>query len=212
MQETIESIAGVVVERTDKEDIIFVKKSILDNMYQLIFEQRIKFKDIEKAVAEKSKPDDLRKVYSYFANELVKYLAAKLTKAKMAGFRGTPQTAKAQDKKMSKSEQFLERKRKEALEKASKENEEKSGQAEKIELIELKDIGKELEEREETMKKLGKKREQQQKSTETEYEKHTFLRIRSHLNFMLRQLKQPPVNVKSLKRSATQISTNGRLH
>ena len=140
-------------------------------MYQLIFEQRIKFKDIEEAVAEKSKPDDLRKVYSYFANELVKYLAAKLTKAKMAGFRGTPQTAKAQDKKMNKSEQFLERKRKEALEKASKENEEKSGQAEKIE---LKDIGKELEEREETMKELGKKREQQQKSTETEYEKHIF--------------------------------------
>ena len=131
MQETIESIAGVVVERADKEEVIFVKKNILDNMYQLIFEQRIKLGDIEEAVVEKSKPDDSRKIYSYFANELIKYLAAKLTKAKMAGFRGTPQKAKAQDKKISRSEQFLERKRKEALEKASKENEEKSGQAKK---------------------------------------------------------------------------------
>ncbi len=140
-------------------------------MYQLIFEQRIKLTDIEEAVGEKSKSDDSHKIYSYFANELIKYLAAKLTKAKMAGFRGTPQKANAQDKELSKSEQFLERKRKEALEKASKENEDKSGQAEKIG---LKDIGKDIEEREETMKELEKKREEQQKSTETEYEKHTF--------------------------------------
>jgi hypothetical protein len=172
MQDTFEPIAGLVVENADKEEIVFTKKSVVDNMFQLLFETRIKLEDIDTAVKQKVKPEDYKKIFNYIANELIKYLTAKLLKNKLSGFRSAPKKPLEKNIKLSKSEQFLERKRKKALEKAAKESEEKGGQAEKIG---LKEMGREIEEREEERLALEKKRMDQQQSTSEEYERHTYV-------------------------------------
>ena len=170
MKEFIEPIAETLVNNADKEEIIFVRNSAEDNMMQLIFEQRVTVENVDTAVNEKAPPETRKKIFLYIANELIKYLSAKLVKSRLSSFRSAPKSSQEPKKKLSKSEQFLERKRKEALEKTAQEESEKGGTAQKIG---LKDIGKEIEEREGEKQELEKKRQAQQEETETEYSKHT---------------------------------------
>ena len=143
MQDIFEPIADLVVKNADKEDVVFARKSVVDNMFQLIFETRVKLEDIDTAVKQKAKAEEFKKIFNYIANELIKYLSAKLMRNKLSGFRSAPKKPIEKNIKLSKSEQFLERKRKEALEKAARESEGKGKQAEKIG---LKEIGQEIEE------------------------------------------------------------------
>ncbi|MCH7781556.1 hypothetical protein IID62_00675 [candidate division KSB1 bacterium] len=170
MKDIVEPISEALVKDADTEDIIFTRSDPIDNSLQLIYEMRITLEDLETVITNLGKPGDKKKIVLYYANELVKYLSAKLAKGRQGSFRGGPQRAPEKQKKLSKSEQFLERKRKEARDKAAKDEKNKEGQVEKIG---LKEIGQEIQEHEKTMAEMDKKREEQQKSTEEEHSKHT---------------------------------------
>lgn len=170
MKDIVDPIAEGLVKSSDTEDIIFARSDPFDNMMQLIFEQRITSEDIDNTVEAKCEPEEQKKIITYIANELVKYLSAKLTKSRLGSFRSAPKQAQEPAKKLSKSEQFIERKRKKSLEKEAKESKNKEGTVEKIG---LKEIGQEIQEHQDKMAELDKKREDQQKSTEEEHKRHT---------------------------------------
>jgi len=170
MKDIVEPISEALVKDADTEDIIFTRSDPVDNSLQLLYEKRITIEDLETAITNLGKPEDKKKIILFYANELVKYLAAKLAKGRMGSFRGGPKKPIEKQKQLSKSEQFLERKQKEARDKAVKDEKSKEGQVEKIG---LKEIGEEMQANKEKMDELDKKREEQQKSTEEEHSKHT---------------------------------------
>jgi len=170
MRDIVGPISETLVEAADTEDVIFTRSDPVDNSLQLIYEKRITIEDLEKAITEHGKPEDKKKIILYYANELVKYLAAKIAKGRLGSFRSGPKQAPEKQIRLSKSEQFLERKQKEAREKAAKDEKGKEGQVEKIG---LKEIGEEMQANKEKMDELDQKREEQQKSTEEEHAKHT---------------------------------------
>jgi len=170
MKDIVEPISEALVKEADTEDIIFTRSDPVDNSLQLIYEKRVTIEDLDSVITNLGKPEDKKKIVLYFANELVKYLAAKLAKGRLGSFRSGPRQAPEKQKKLSKSEQFLERKQKEARDKAAKDEKNKEGQVEKIG---LKEIGEEMQANKEKMDELDQKREEQQKSTEEEHSKHT---------------------------------------
>lgn len=170
MKDIVEPISDALVKEADTEDIIFMRSDPVDNSLQLIYEKRINIEDLEAVITNLGKPEDKKKIILFYAKELVKYLAAKLAKGRLGSFRSGPKKGAEKQKKLSKSEQFLERKQKEARDKAAKDEKNKEGQVEKIG---LKEIGEEMQEHKEKMADLDQKREEQQKSTEEEHSKHT---------------------------------------
>jgi hypothetical protein len=171
MKDLLEPIAAALVDSSNIEGVIFAKKDKIDNLMQLMFEQRITIEKIDTAVKNNAKPDDIKKLFTFIANNLLKYLSERLKKSRFTGTRAAPSIQKIEEskRKLSKSEQFLERKRREALQKADDANAPKEGTVTKVG---LKEIGKEMKEHEEMMKTLDAKREEQQKTTEEERQKH----------------------------------------
>ncbi|MCP4725015.1 MAG: hypothetical protein GY863_08270 [bacterium] len=167
MSDVAEIIAENIVENADKEEIIFARSSKIDNMMQLIYEQRVTIDDIDEAIMQTAK-DDRKKFLLYFSNELAGYLSAKLSKLRASGYRSQPKTAGGKEEKKSKSDKFFEeRKRKQA----EKEAKERKGEG-TIEKIGIKEIGKELQEQKEQAEQLEEKRLEQQSIVEDEQARH----------------------------------------
>ncbi len=167
MSDAAEQIAENIVENANKEDIIFARSSKIDNMMQLIYEQRVTIDDIDEAVMQTAK-DERKKYLLYFSNELASYLTAKLAKVRASGYRSMPKKATEKENKKSKSEKFLEQRKRKQQEKEAKE---KKGEG-TIEKIGLKDIGKELQEQKEQAEALEEKRKEQQDIVQEEQAKH----------------------------------------
>jgi hypothetical protein len=167
MSDVAEKIAENIVEKADIENIIFARSSKVDNLMQLIYEQRVTIDDIDEAIMQTAK-EDRKKFLLYFANELSKYLSAKLAKVRASGYRSMPKKNAEKEGKKSKSELFLEERKRKQQEKEAKE---KKGEG-TIEKIGLKEIGKELQEQKEQEQQLEEKRKEQQKIVEDEQTRH----------------------------------------
>jgi len=169
MSNIASDIAEKLVAQTETEGIVFTRSDKIDNLMQVVFEQRISVEDLGNFVLENTPEDQQKKVLLYYAGELMKYLTKKVTKSKLSGFRGAPKQTQPNDqKKLSKSEQFLERREREKREK----QQEKDKADGKIEKISLKEVGQQLEEEMEMQKKIDEKIKSAQTDVLEEQQKH----------------------------------------
>ncbi|MFC1728695.1 hypothetical protein ACFL6I_00025 [candidate division KSB1 bacterium] len=162
-------ISEKIIAQANTEEVVFLRSDKIDNLMQLLFEQRITAKDIGDAVVASAPKEEHKKILCFFASKLIAYLSEKLTKTKLKGFRGAPKKPEQQEqKKLSKSEEFLLRREREKKEK----EQQKSKSDGKIEKISLKEVGKQMKEEEEKQKETDEKIKSAQDSALEEQQKH----------------------------------------
>jgi len=169
MSDIAVEISTKLVNTADKTDIIFTKSDKTDNLIQLVYEQRVSAKEISDVVIADAPEKEQKKLILLYSNNLIKYLNDKLIKTKLSGYRGAPRpTGGEPKKKLSKSEEFLERRKKDQMEK----DKQKAKREGKIEKISLKEVGRQMQDEIEKQKELEEKIKSTQDVMIEEHQKH----------------------------------------